>query len=331
MEDLIDAEEFGKNDYDWLLTPPEPPSVKPSSATPSGRSNGRSVSTTRASRLSAPPSEKSHSTRPVRSSSATRPSISNTSSHNTRPSTPGNVPATARPSRQSPARSATPARTRPPPASAGAKTARPQKNSRPSTPTSRPQIPSNSNPNAAPPSAPPRSNSRPSTPTRRPLAPSAGRPTPRPISPGPHARAAVRPADQILDFPVVAPPNPRTKQPERPTSAGRTRQGAAPAARRHSLPGSNGNDPEGELQRPNKVAATATGSTGFGRMVSKSSLDMALRHMDIRQGTGGIRGSSLFPHSIRSAAPKCRPDQTPDPAVPARPPTELFLGMAAAM
>lgn len=355
MEDLIDAEEFGKNDYDWLLTPPEPPSVtsvdaskhQPSSATPSGRSNGRSVSTTRASRLSAPPSEKSNSTRPVRSSSATRPSLSNTSSYNSktsilntslasatsRPSTPGNVPATARPSRQSPARSATPARTRPPPTSAGAKTARPPNNSRPSTPTSRPQIPGSSNPNAVPPLAPPRSSSRPSTPTRRPLAPSAGQPTPRPGSPGPRARAAVRPTDQILDFPVVAPPNSKTKQPERPTPAGRTRQGGAATAarssvnfdaaagsfgsgRRHSLPGGNGHGPEGELQRPNKVA-TATESSGFGRMMSKSSLDMALRHMDIRQGTGGIRGSSLFPHSIRSAAPKCRPDHTSDPVVPA--------------
>lgn len=58
-------------------------------------------------------------------------------------------------------------------------------------------------------------------------------------------------------------------------------------------------------RKPVKASTTATESTGFGRTISKKSLDMAIRHMDIRSGTGGIRqlsGTTLFPQSIRSGA-----------------------------
>lgn len=68
-------------------------------------------------------------------------------------------------------------------------------------------------------------------------------------------------------------------------------------------------------RRPSKPA-TATESTGFGRTISKKSIDMALRHMDIRQSMGGIRGASLFPQSIRSAPSKGRPARTSDLVVP---------------
>lgn len=40
---------------------------------------------------------------------------------------------------------------------------------------------------------------------------------------------------------------------------------------------------------------------------------MAIKHMDIRQNLGGIRGTSLFPQSIRSAAAKVRPVRASDP------------------
>lgn len=77
----------------------------------------------------------------------------------------------------------------------------------------------------------------------------------------------------------------------------------------HDISSDNG------LRRPAKPAS-ATESTGFGRNISKKSLDMALRHMDIRQGMGGLRASSLFPQSIRSTSTKTRPVRKSDPVVP---------------
>ncbi|KAK8953625.1 hypothetical protein KSP40_PGU017425 [Platanthera guangdongensis] len=67
-----------------------------------------------------------------------------------------------------------------------------------------------------------------------------------------------------------------------------------------------------------KPAKPASGGEigGYGLTMSKNSLNMALKHMDIRQGTGGVRGASLFPHSIRSAttaASKDRPASKSDP------------------
>lgn len=49
---------------------------------------------------------------------------------------------------------------------------------------------------------------------------------------------------------------------------------------------------------------------GYGLTMSKNSLNMALKHMDIRQGTGGVRGASLFPHSIRSATTAASKDHS---------------------
>ncbi|PSS32769.1 Protein Ycf2 like [Actinidia chinensis var. chinensis] len=61
------------------------------------------------------------------------------------------------------------------------------------------------------------------------------------------------------------------------------------------------------MRKPLKTSATSTESSGFGRNISKKSLDMAIKHMDIRNGAGGIRplsGTTLFPQSIRPANPK---------------------------
>ncbi|KAG5248375.1 flocculation protein [Salix suchowensis] len=65
--------------------------------------------------------------------------------------------------------------------------------------------------------------------------------------------------------------------------------------------------PELGMRKPVKSSSTASESTGFGRTISKKSLDMAIRHMDIRNGTASTRlhsGTTLFPQSIRSAIPK---------------------------
>lgn len=73
--------------------------------------------------------------------------------------------------------------------------------------------------------------------------------------------------------------------------------------------------PDPVVRRASKAGLTE--STGFGRTISKMSLDMALRHMDIRQSMGGIRANSIFPHSIRSGnAPKPRPARGSEPIVP---------------
>ncbi|PAN18962.1 hypothetical protein PAHAL_3G238400 [Panicum hallii] len=230
-----------------------------------------------------------------------------------------------------------------------------------------------------------RSNSRSSTPTRQPAtrssapaigrSPSVGRsssissftsvsrsaassgrnsapssaPSSRPSSPNPRPRAPVRPLD-IPDFPSETPPNLRTKLPERPLSAGRSRPGMAlgirsnpntePSAtsapvKKVSVPAvsrSKFSDPSSKTptltnghqnrqaersvidSQPNRPSRPATGTdNGFGRSISKRSLDMAIKHMDIRQNLGGIRGASLFPQSIRSAAAKARPARASDP------------------
>ncbi|PKA50546.1 hypothetical protein AXF42_Ash013761 [Apostasia shenzhenica] len=333
------------------------------------------------SRFSATQSENSHTLRQIRSSSVTRSSISSTYSNSfsqnnripavntstasvtsrpstsSRPTTPGSRSCSISSTRSSVAsrpvqlRSSTPAKTRPSLLSPGDKP-QPLQNARPSTPAGRHQLSSNSisNPN----SVVARSSSRPSTPARRPTTPSASRnPGPissRPNSPGPRLRAPVRPID-LPDFPTDTPPNLRTKLPERPASAGRTRPGMAlttvkgnsnsEVARRHTLPAvarsklpqnlnkirSNGNDndpvlleiqkpvlPEPGIRRSSKLVVGD--STGFGRTISKMSMDMALRHMDIKQSMGGIRATSLFPHSIRSSALKSRPARTSEPVVP---------------
>ncbi|XP_030518292.1 sialidase isoform X2 [Rhodamnia argentea] len=393
LDDLLSSTDGGKHDYDWLLTPPGTP-LFPSSDGSESQSNiavsrsssmVRSTSTTKVSRLSVSQSESAHSSRPTRSSSVTRPSISssqystyssnrsssilNTSSASVssyiRPSSPATRSSSAaRPStpsaRATASRPSTPSRIRPVSTSSSIEKPRPSQNSRPSTPSSRPQIAANIS------SATARSNSRPSTPTRRnsapSLSPSAGTPVSsgrvlsngrsgalasRPSSPSPRLRPPQQPIVPP-DFPLETPPNLRTTLPDRPLSAGRSRPGAAVtvkgnsdtsgpvgAARRQPSPittrgrvvtsESTGrgrvhanvtdileprrspNSPELGMRKPVKSMTSLSESTGFGRTISKKSLDMAIRHMDIRNGAGGNRslsGTTLFPQSIRSSAAK---------------------------
>lgn len=246
LDDLLTSTDGGKNDYDWLLAPPETPicasldgtGSKQTSLAPRSDSTVRPVSPAKTSRHSSTQSESNHSARPIRSSSVTRsvssytrPSSPITRSPSTaRPSTPSARPALSRPS--------TPSKPRPLTNSAIDKT-RPSQSSRPSTPSSRPQVPANSTYSVT------RSSSRPSTPTRRNSAPSLsspaspstsvgcivcnGRtaaPASRPSSPSPR----VRPPPQPIvppDFPLETPPNLRTTLPDRPLSAGRSRPGAS--------------------------------------------------------------------------------------------------------
>ncbi|TVU19871.1 hypothetical protein EJB05_36047 [Eragrostis curvula] len=171
-------------------------------------------------------------------------------------------------------------------------------------------------------------------------------PSSRPSSPTPRPRAPVRPLD-IPDFPNETPPNLRTKLPDRPLSAGRSRPGArstpntehsassapvkkvvVPAVNRSKYSDAPSKTPltNGYQNRQaerssvdsqtNRLSRSVTGTgtdNGFGRSISKRSLDMAIKHMDIRQNLGGIRGASLFPQSIRSAGNKGRPARVSDP------------------
>ncbi|XP_010036018.2 serine/arginine repetitive matrix protein 1 isoform X1 [Eucalyptus grandis] len=393
LDDLLTSTDGGKHDYDWLLTPPGTP-LFPSSdgnesqsntAVPRSSSNVRSTSTTKVSRLSVSQSETTHSSRPTRSSSVTRPSIStsqystyssnrsssilNTSSASvssyTRPSSPlTRSSSAARPStpsaRATASRSSTPSRIRPVSTSSSIEKPRPSQNSRPSTPSSRPQIAANIS------STTPRSNSRPSTPTRRSSAPSpspsagtsissgrvlsngrSGAPASRPSSPSPRLRSPQQPIVPP-DFSLETPPNLRTTLPDRPLSAGRSRPGAAVTVKGNSdilgpvnatrrqpspittrgrvataestgrgrvhanatdivEPRRSPNSPELGMRKPVKSVTSLSESTGFGRTISKKSLDMAIRHMDIKNGAGGNRalsGTTLFPQSIRSSASK---------------------------
>ncbi|KAJ6844317.1 mucin-5AC-like [Iris pallida] len=366
------------------------PSVSNNYSSSSFSNNNRTamLNTSSASVTSSRPSTPGSRSTSGRTSTISTTARSSTTSTTARPSITSTIVRSSTASRPIASRLPTPTRTRPIPTISGDRVTRPSNNSRPSTPTSsRPQTPSNPKPNLNP-----RPSSRPSTPTRRPTTPAApsgggrypsvGRipaansrnqaappsrpssPGPRPSSPGPRPRAPVRPID-LPDFPNDVPPNLRTKLPERPASAGRTRPGmaltlranpnseavappaaAAPASstRRNYLPvvsrsrfpenppktanklhSSNGHEAAHEIQKPAASdggvrrptkPTSATESTGFGRTISKKSLDMALRHMDIRQGMGGIRASSLFPQSIRSTTPKGRPARKSDPVVP---------------
>ncbi|CAO2195072.1 unnamed protein product [Urochloa humidicola] len=191
------------------------------------------------------------------------------------------------------------------------------------------------------------SNGRPLASSGRSSAPSSA-PSSRPSSPNTRPRAPVRPLD-IPDFPSETPPNLRTKLPQRPLSAGRVRPGMASGvrstpnaepvssapAKKISVPAitrskfsdiqsktsslTNGHQSrqsersllEGQTTRTSRSVTAA--DNGFGRTISRKSLDMAIRHMDIRQNLGGIRGASLFPHSIRSTNSKGRSARASDP------------------
>ncbi|KAK4773084.1 hypothetical protein SAY87_028103 [Trapa incisa] len=170
-------------------------------------------------------------------------------------------------------------------------------------------------------------------------------PSLRPSSPGPRIRPPPQPIIPA-DFPLETPPNLRTTLLDRPLSAGRSRPvpsaapkgnsepvGAANMRRRQSSPivtrgrlpvpeptgrgriqshvadlpanRKTPHSPELEMKKP--IKTVCADNTGFGRTMSKKSLDMAIRNMDIRNGTSSLRSLSnttLFPQSIRSSVSK---------------------------
>ncbi|KAL7136017.1 hypothetical protein ABFS83_10G001800 [Erythranthe nasuta] len=279
-------------------------------------------------------------------SSYIRPSTpTNRSSSISRPSTPSSRPTVSRsttPARPRPALS-TSSTDRPRPSQnsrPSTPTSRPQISSNMTSPaartTSRPSTPTRRNPT---PSLSPTSG--PSTPGGRSLTNGrSGASVSRPSSPGPRVRPPPQPI-VLHDFPLDTPPNLRTTLPDRPVSAGRSRPGVsltskgnaeptpgnAAVPRRHSSPivtrgrvaepnGRGRTHTNGQLSdamdsrkelSARKPAKISTDSTGFGRTISKKSLDMAIRHMDIRNSNNGHRpltGSNLFPQSIRSTNQK---------------------------
>lgn len=165
----------------------------------------------------------------------------------------------------------------------------------------------------------------------------------RPSSPSPRIRQ--QPSVASPDFSLDTPPNLRTSLPDRPVSVGRLRPSPSITAKSNTDSYANGSftrrasspvvsrgrsvEPKGrsysnghisEIQEPRKPpyvpespsrrnirASTTSDSNGFGRSISKKSLDMAIKHMDIRNGPGSTRplaGTILYPQSIRSATSK---------------------------
>ncbi|XP_078437088.1 serine/arginine repetitive matrix-like protein [Wolffia australiana] len=304
LDDLLSAGDTKKHDYDWLLTPPGSPlhssrdSMEAPHSSAASRST-RSASVTKTSRITPPQSStntRTISRIPARATAERSGSVARAAIHVARAGTP----VTGGAGRAASARPLTPAtRSKPPPqtaisrSTAGHRPATPAKTrpiaSRPSTPTARPQLSV--------------SGHRPSTPTRRvPTGGSAAKPVPP------------------VDFPS------RARPPERPVSAGRSRPrlplSAAPPP--ENAPRCNSISPARPwLQTPKQKPAAAEPG-GFGRSLSKKSLDVAIRHMDLRQGMAGVRGAALFPHSVRAAPP---PEKAAPPPPP--PPREAaFLGRA---
>ncbi|KAF5750721.1 flocculation protein FLO11-like [Tripterygium wilfordii] len=304
------------------IRPSSPITRSPSTARPSSPIT-RSPS---AARPSSPITRSPSTARPSTPSARSTPSRSSTPSRIRAPPTTSSLDKT-RPSANS--RPSTPSSRPHIPANLNSAA---RSNSRPSTPTRR-------NP------APPLSHAAGSSAGRvlsngRNPAPSS-----RPSSPGPRVQPYQQPVVPP-DFPLDTPPNLRTTLPDRPLSAGRSRpavtvkgspdpMGPANMARRHSSPivtrgrlieppgrgrvQSNGHvapmpEPQKALhtselpmRKPVKSSTTTSDGTGFGRTISKKSLDMAIRHMDIRNGSGGVRslsGTTLFPQSIRPASSK---------------------------
>ncbi|WOL16545.1 hypothetical protein Cni_G25332 [Canna indica] len=250
----------GKNDYDWLLTPPATP--LPSSDSEYRRSPISSNGTPKArptvlkSRLANAPdpsrnilSSRQPTPASILNSSAMgirRPSSSGGRSQcSSRPSTPTGrptLPAALKPT----TRSSTPVSRATLPAKPQVPPPRSSTPVRSSTPMSRPLISANSKP-----------ASRSSTPTRRPSAPSTATTSISSVPPGRSSSVTrstslvskssmssrgssptrkhrpVKPSD-IPGFSLDAPPNLRTSLPERPSSASRGRPGA-PSSRSSSV------------------------------------------------------------------------------------------------
>ncbi|KAA8517559.1 hypothetical protein F0562_017811 [Nyssa sinensis] len=280
--------------------------------------NARSSSTSRPSTPSARPISSRSSTPSKARSAPTSSSIDKTRPFpNSRPSTPSSRPQIPANLNSSATRSA----------------------SRPSTPTRRSPAPSLS-PSAGPSTSVGRvvSNGRNAVPASR------------PSSPGPRVRLPPQPMvlpDFPLDIPpnlrTTLPDRPvsagRSRpgvavtvkgNTETPTPANLPRRQSSPIVTRGRLTDATGrgrvhangqavdmlesrkspNVSELSSRKPVKTSTTSTESMGFGRTISKKSLDMAIRHMDIRNGTGSIRplsGTTLFPQSIRSTNTKSQP------------------------
>ncbi|KAH1152437.1 hypothetical protein GLYMA_16G220600v4 [Glycine max] len=341
IDDLLSSTEGGKHDYDWLLTPPGTPHLPSSEGesqptlVPPRSSLGRLKSNISVSRLSVSQSENnnhSHShSRPSRSGSVTRSPNRSSSILNTRPSSPITAARLSTPTSRTTSTSTPPRvllpRSFPSPintSSTDTNKTRTSQGSRPSTPssTSKPSIPA---------------TLRPSTPTRRHSLPS---PSPSVTRVGrnpatPRLQPVVPP-----DFPLETPPNLRTTLPaDRPVSAGRSRPGAvvtlpskpnsemqAPVnmSRRQPSPIANrgrlseytaksrghanaADASEVVARRSAKSSTTASENNVLGRTISKKSLDMAIRHMDVRNSSGTLRSvpsATLYPQSIRTSTPK---------------------------
>ncbi|KHN42130.1 hypothetical protein glysoja_021620 [Glycine soja] len=319
IDDLLSSTEGGKHDYDWLLTPPGTPHL-PSSEGESQptlvppRSNlGRLMSNTNVSRLSVSQSENNNHSRPSRSGSVTRSPNRSSSILNTRPSSPiTRSPSAARPS--TPTSRTTSTSTPTPP-----RVLLPRSIPSP-TNSSSIDINKTRTSQGSRPSQSATSPSRPSTPTRRHSL------CPLPVVPP--------------DFPLETPSNLRTTLPsDRPVSAGRSRpravvtlpskpnsemQAPVSMSRRQPSPIANrgrlseytgkgrghtnaADASEVVARRSVKCSTTASENSGLGRTISKKSLDMAIRHMDVRNSSGTLRSvpnAKLYPQSIRTSTPK---------------------------
>ncbi|TYH83497.1 hypothetical protein ES332_D02G136100v1 [Gossypium tomentosum] len=333
-DDLLSSTDGGKHDYDWLLTPPGTP-VFPSSegsesqSAPRSNSKVRSVSTTKASRHMIVIVHSKPSPPITRSLSTTRPSTPSSRSTSSRPSTPSKVrqsPTSSYLDKSRPSQSSRPSTpTSRPQVPANLNSTAVRSNSRPSTPTRWNPAASLSSPVNPSPS----SNGH-TVSNGRTAAPAS-----RPSSPGPRVCPPQQPVVPP-DFPLDTPPNLKqlcligqslpTKQ-NTTSSINMPRRHSSPIVPRGRLtepPGrtrvhSNGHPSDIHesrkishvsglaMREPVKSSTTTADATGFGRIISKKSLDMAIRHMDLRNGTGSVRslsGTTLFPQSIRSASVK---------------------------
>ncbi|XP_027336283.1 cell wall protein DAN4-like [Abrus precatorius] len=327
IDDLLSSTRGGKHDYDWLLTPPGTPHLASSegesqpTSVPPRSSLGRSTSNTNASRLSVSQSQnnsQSHS-RPTRSSSVTRSSNklnaspASVSSRN-RPSSPITItrsPSTLRPTTPSSTRPSTPSRIP----------------SRPSTPTSA----SNSRRHSMPSQFP--TTSATGTATRVGRRPQAVVPPDFPLETPPNLRTTLpdRPVSAGRSRPgavVTLPlkPNSETqamsrRHPSPIANRGRLSE-LTGKGRAHVNPNANANanakanSSDGRLPLPHASKSVKSSPTspdnhglGLGRTLSKKSLDMAIRHMDIRNSSGtprSLSSATLFPQSIRTSTPKAQ-------------------------
>ncbi|KAI4353578.1 hypothetical protein L6164_002516 [Bauhinia variegata] len=272
---------------------PSTPSSRPTVSRPSTPSRARSV----------PTSSSVDKSRPSPSSRPSTPS--------SRPQIPANLHSPAVPSTRTLSRSSTPTR----------RNSLPSSSPTTGSSTSMGRVLSNGRSNPGP-------GSRPSSPSPRP------RPAPQPIVPPdfsletpPNLRTSLpdRPVSAGRSRPgaAVSMKGNSETQPAVSTSrrqsspivtrgrlaepTGRTRGPSNANVHHADVPEPRKTLHSPELRKSIKSSTTATDNSGFGRTISKKSLDMAIRHMDIRNGSGNLRSLSsttLFPQSIRNSTPK---------------------------